>query len=269
MRASLTSPTAANLCWFEFGSGLVSTGAALAVDSGVVPALLALIDNTLSLAEGSTDEQFPHAALVIDILHPALALSTLLEATILLNDGCAAPPASAALQQAMAAVAAELRPTETGEGADGTNRAVSVLMRARARLLGIHPAVYEHHTALHTVCRALMTVVKCQAPGTKHDAALLQALIDVVRPAGCAGALCGDQGVCANTCLVCDDERRRLVRCAAAPCGVRWDSRGPLADFADRSLLSVCSKCRTVAYCSSSCQRAHWPRHRSACRQAA
>ena len=50
------SRRAANLCWSEFG--LVTTGAAAAVESGVMPTLLSLIDNTLTTAEGRTDAQF-------------------------------------------------------------------------------------------------------------------------------------------------------------------------------------------------------------------
>ncbi|TRM63629.1 ankyrin repeat-containing domain protein [Schizophyllum amplum] len=34
----------------------------------------------------------------------------------------------------------------------------------------------------------------------------------------------------------------------------------------DAEVLKMCAKCRTVRYCNATCQRAHWPSHKTVCR---
>ena len=48
-----------------------------------------------------------------------------------------------------------------------------------------------------------------------------------------------------------------VERCAATGCGA-----------AGADTLRFCAACLTVRYCSSSCQRAHWPEHKPACKAA-
>jgi hypothetical protein len=38
-----------------------------------------------------------------------------------------------------------------------------------------------------------------------------------------------------------------------------------LSEFDGRDRLQKCSRCRAVRYCSSECQRSHWPEHRTVC----
>ena len=56
---------------------------------------------------------------------------------------------------------------------------------------------------------------------------------------------------------VCPGAKPTLRPCAA--CGKLEDAKGD---------HKACSGCRSVAYCGSACQRAHWPAHKAECKAA-
>lgn len=56
-----------------------------------------------------------------------------------------------------------------------------------------------------------------------------------------------------------------LQQCGNSACPKR-DS-GPPAEGSSSVALSVCSRCRTTAYCSRECQTASWPTHKANCQR--